>query len=87
MMCLSKKISYQYFVVFCPAWDSFSSESILCHCIALRKKQKGKRSKWYLKTSEVVFDTDGHKLLMSSFFSRKKFISKNFIKIQSGLYM
>ena len=28
-MCLSKKILYQYFVVFCPAWDSFSSENIL----------------------------------------------------------
>ena len=28
-MCLSKKILYQYFVVFCPAWDSFFSENIL----------------------------------------------------------
>ena len=28
-MCLSKKILYQYFVVFCPAWDSVSSENIL----------------------------------------------------------
>ena len=28
-MCLSKKIFYQYFVGFCPAWDSFSSNNIL----------------------------------------------------------
>ena len=29
-ICLSKKILYQYFVVFsCPAWDNFSSENIL----------------------------------------------------------
>ena len=28
-MCLSKKTLYQYFVVFCPAWDSFSAENIL----------------------------------------------------------
>ena len=28
-MCLSKKILYQYFVVFCPADDRFSSENIL----------------------------------------------------------
>ena len=28
-MCLSKKILYQYFVVFCPAIDSFSFENIL----------------------------------------------------------
>ena len=27
-MCLNKKILYQYFVVFCPPWDSFSSENI-----------------------------------------------------------
>ena len=25
----SKKILYQYFIVFCPAWDSFPSENIL----------------------------------------------------------
>ena len=25
---LNKKILYQYFVVFCPVWDSFSSENI-----------------------------------------------------------
>ena len=28
-MCFSKKILYQYFVSFCPALDSFSSENIL----------------------------------------------------------
>ena len=28
-MCLSKKISRQYFVIFYPAWDSFSPENIL----------------------------------------------------------
>ena len=28
-MCLSKNILCQYFAVFCPAWDSFSSENIL----------------------------------------------------------
>ena len=28
-MRLSKKILYQNFVIFCPAWDSFFSESIL----------------------------------------------------------
>ena len=28
-MCLSKTILHQYFVVFCPFWDSFSSENIL----------------------------------------------------------
>ena len=28
-MCLSKKILYQYFAVFCPADDRFSSENIL----------------------------------------------------------
>ena len=28
-ICLSKTIVYQYFVVFCPAWDSFSSENNL----------------------------------------------------------
>ena len=28
-MHLSIKILYQYFIVFCPAWDSFSSENIL----------------------------------------------------------
>ena len=28
-LCLSKKILYQYFDAFCPAWDSFSSENIL----------------------------------------------------------
>ena len=28
-MCLSKKILYQYFAVFSPAWDSFASENIL----------------------------------------------------------
>ena len=29
-MCLSKKILYQYFIVFfCPAWDRLSSENIL----------------------------------------------------------
>ena len=28
-MCLSKKILYQYIVVFCRAWDNFSSENIL----------------------------------------------------------
>ena len=28
-MYLSEKILYHYFVVFCPAWDSFPSESIL----------------------------------------------------------
>ena len=28
-MCLSKKVLYQYIVVFCPAWDSFSYENIL----------------------------------------------------------
>ena len=39
-MCLSKKILYQYFVAFCPAWNSFSSENILCHCIALSKKRE-----------------------------------------------
>ena len=27
-MCSSKKFLNQYFVVFCPAWDSFSSEKI-----------------------------------------------------------
>ena len=27
-MCLNKKILYQYFVVFFPSWDSFSSENI-----------------------------------------------------------
>ena len=26
-MCFSRKILYQYFVVFYPAWDSFSSEN------------------------------------------------------------
>ena len=26
--CFSKKILYQYFIVFCPAWDNFSSENI-----------------------------------------------------------
>ena len=33
-MYLSKKIVYQYFVVACPAWDSFSAENIL-HVTAL----------------------------------------------------
>ena len=28
-MCLSKKILYQYFIAFCPAWNSFSSKNIL----------------------------------------------------------
>ena len=28
-MCLSKKILYQYFVIFCPVWESFSSQNIL----------------------------------------------------------
>ena len=28
-MCLSKKVLYQYIVVFFPAWDSFSYENIL----------------------------------------------------------
>ena len=28
-MCLGEKILYHYIVVFCPAWDSFSSENIL----------------------------------------------------------
>ena len=28
-MYLSKKVLYQYIVVFCPAWDSFSYENIL----------------------------------------------------------
>ena len=28
-MCLSKNHLYQHFVVFCPAWDSFTSENIL----------------------------------------------------------
>ena len=28
-MLFSKNILYQYFVVFCPAWDSFSSDNIL----------------------------------------------------------
>ena len=28
-MCLSKKILYQYFVVFCPADDTFSPENML----------------------------------------------------------
>ena len=28
-MCFSKKFLNQYFVVFCPAWDSFSSEKTL----------------------------------------------------------
>ena len=28
-ICLSKKILYQYFVAFCHAWGSFSSEDIL----------------------------------------------------------
>ena len=28
-MCLSKMIVYQYFVTFCPALGSFSSENIL----------------------------------------------------------
>ena len=28
-MCLSKNILYQYFFVFCPALDTFSSENIL----------------------------------------------------------
>ena len=52
-MCLSKKVFYQYFVAFYPAWDSFSSENVfICHCIALS----------YLKTNEVLLDADGHEL-------------------------
>ena len=39
-MCLNKKILHQYFSVFSPAWDSFSSENILCHYIALSEKRK-----------------------------------------------
>ena len=30
-MCLSKKILYQYFNDFCPAWENSSCEQILCH--------------------------------------------------------
>ena len=28
-MCLIKKILQQYFIVFCPVWDNFSSENNL----------------------------------------------------------
>ena len=28
-MCLSKKILYQYLFVYCPSWDSSSSENSL----------------------------------------------------------
>ena len=28
-MCLNKNIFYQYYVVVCPTWDSFSCENIL----------------------------------------------------------
>ena len=39
----SKKILYQYFLVFfCPDCDSFSPESILCHYIALKVERKYK---------------------------------------------
>ena len=62
-VCLSKKILYQYFVVFCPAWDRFSSENIL-YVIAYHQEKnvKEKEIKCYIKTTEVLLDDDGQEL-------------------------
>ena len=62
-MCLSKKISYQYFVVFYLARDRFSTENIL-YVIAQHyaKSVKEKATKSHLKTTEVLLDADGHEL-------------------------
>ena len=37
-MCFNKKILYQYFV-FCPTWDSFSSEKIHIYFFSAVTKQ------------------------------------------------
>ena len=42
-MCLSKNILYQCFIVFCPAWDSLSSENILYVMSLHNPKQKTKK--------------------------------------------
>ena len=50
-------------IVFCPAWDSFSSEKIF-YVIAL--SENGEREgdyKCYLKTTEILLDADGHELI------------------------
>ena len=56
-MCFSKKILYQYFVVFYPAWDNFSSENILY----VEKREK--EGDWVLfKNYRVFLEADGHEL-------------------------
>ena len=47
-MCLSKKISCQYFVIFCPALNR-KSENV-----------REEASKCSFKTTEVLSDADGH---------------------------
>ena len=53
---------YQYFVVFCPAWDNFSFENIL-YAIAWYQVKNVKEkvtTKPSLKTTEVLLVADGH---------------------------
>ena len=60
-MCLSKNILYQCFIVFCPAWDSLSSENILYVMSLHNPKQKTKK-KSRLSAPQKLLDTDGHVL-------------------------
>ena len=63
-MCLSKTTLCQYFAVFLSCLGQLlPGKHFICHCIALSKNVKEKATKRYLKTNEVLLDTDRHAYL------------------------